>query len=119
MNREKALETIIVLALALLMASVWFGVHWLIFLSMGFLGVTIVSKRLTVGIAKVWFVFSEYLATVMNYIIMFAIFYAILCPIAFFQRLFKKNQILKASNRDTYFVKRNNLYSKKDLENPW
>lgn len=119
MNWEKSLETIIILALASLVACLWFDVSWLIYLSIGLLAISFISKKVTTLIAKVWFLFSEYLGIVMNYIIMFIIFYLFLCPLSFFQRLFGKNQILKKEDNNSHFIKRNHLYTDKDIKNPW
>ena len=119
MNREKALETIIVLALASILASLWFNVVWLIYLSLGFLAISLVSKRLTAVIGKGWFAFSYYLSVVMNYIIMFIIFYFFLFPFSFFQRLAGGNQILKKRKGESHFHQRRHLYSHKDIEKPW
>ncbi|MEN3325069.1 hypothetical protein VP395_15130 [Mariniflexile soesokkakense] len=119
MKWEKSLETIIVLALASLVASLWFSASWLIYISIGLLSISFISKKLTTLIGKGWFGFSEYLGIVMNYVIMFIIFYLFLCPLSFFQRFFGRNQILKKGEFDSHFVKRNHLYVRKDIEHPW
>ncbi|WP_308991280.1 hypothetical protein QLS71_001600 [Mariniflexile litorale] len=119
MNWEKSLETIIVLALVSLVASLWFDVNWLVYVSIGLLAMSFISKKLTIFIGKVWFAFSEYLGIVMNYITMSLIFYLFLCPISFFQRMFGANQILKKEENDSHFIKRNHLYTNKDIKNPW
>lgn len=119
MTEEKGLETIIVLALASLIAFLTFDVNWLMYLAIVFLIIAVVSKKLTLFIGKIWFGFSHYLGLVMNSIIMFLIFFLILTPLSFFQRLTGNNQILKKGNADSYFYKRNYLYTKKDIEKPW
>lgn len=119
MKREKALETIVVLALASLIASLWLDVSWLIYLSVGLLTISLIFRRLTTVIGKGWLSFSHYLGIVMNYVIMFIIFYFFLVPLAFFQRLAGGNQILKKKKGDSHFHQRNHLYSTKDIERPW
>ena len=119
MNREKSLETIVVLALASIIASLWLHISWIIYVAIGLLVVSIISKKLTTFIGKVWLSFSNYLGVVMNYVLMFVIFYLFLVPLSFFQRLAGKNQILNKRNGNSHFHKRNHLYSKKDIENPW
>ena len=71
MEREKAFETIIVLALASLIFSVWLHVEWLVYAAMTFLVIGIVSQRASKVIAKVWLGFSNYLGVVMNFVLMF------------------------------------------------
>lgn len=119
MTEEKGLETIIVLALASLVAYLTFNLNWLLYLAILILIIAIISKKLTLFIGKTWFAFSHYLGLVVNYILMFFIFCLILTPLSFFQRLTGNNQILKKNSGDSYFHKRNHLYTKKDIENPW
>lgn len=119
MSREKALETMVVLALASLIAFLWLDVSWIIYLSIGLLTISFFSKRLATMIAKGWLSFSFYLGVVMNYIIMFIIFYFFLIPLSFFQRMVGSNQILRKKKGNSHFHQRNHLYSDKDIENPW
>ena len=119
MSREKALETIIVLALASLIASILLDINWLIYVTMSLLTISIISKKLMNLIAKAWLSFSNYFGIVMNYIILFIIFYLFLCPLSFFQRLFGNNDILKKRGNHSYFISRNHQYSNKDIDNPW
>lgn len=119
MTIEKSFETIIVLALASLIAFLTFDVNWLIYLALLLLFIAVVSKKLTFIIGEIWFSFSFYLGLVMNCIIMFFIFYLILTPLSFFQKLSGNNQLLKKGSGDSYFNKRNHLYIKKDIEKPW
>lgn len=119
MNREKALETIIVLALVFLVVYLKFDTIWAIYVAVGLLALSFISKKITLVIGKVWFSFSHYLGLVMNQIIMFVIFYVVLLPLSFFQRLMGNNQILKKNKGNSYFHERNHLYTKKDIEKPW
>lgn len=120
MTLEKGLETLIVLTLAALIAYFTFNVNWLLYLAIVFLVIAIVSKKLTILVGKVWFSFSHYLGLGMNYILMFLIFYLILTPLSFFQRVTGNNELLKkGSSNDSYFHQRNHWYVKKDIEKPW
>jgi len=119
MNREKALETIIVLALVLLIVHLQFHVSWAVYLAVGLLAIAVISKKITLFIGKLWFAFSHYLGLVMNQIIMFIIFYLFLLPLSFFQRLMGNNQILKKHKDNSYFHQRHHLFTKKDIERPW
>ncbi|MBW8200449.1 SxtJ family membrane protein [Flagellimonas abyssi] len=119
MEREKAFETIIVLALASLIFSVWLHVEWLVYVAMAFLAIGVVSKRASTLIAKVWLGFSHYLGVVMNFVLMFIIFHCILIPLAGLQRLFGNNQVRKKTTETSYFHPRKHLYTGKDIDNPW
>ncbi|WMI67743.1 SxtJ family membrane protein [Mangrovimonas sp. YM274] len=119
MTKEKGQETIIVLALVCLVAFVKFEALWLIYVALSFLVISLLSKRLTIAIGALWLSFSHYFGLIMNYFIMFFIFYCILTPISFFQKLFGHNQILKKNRRGSYFHAKNHYYSNNDIEKPW
>jgi hypothetical protein len=119
MNREKALETIVILALVSLIIFLRWNIDWLIYLSIGLLILSLISKKLTALIGKSWLVFSRYLGMTMNYIILFLIFHLILIPLSLLQRLIGKNQILNKKNSNSYFHQRKHLFTKKDIEHPW
>lgn len=119
MNREKALETIIVLALALTIAFLIFNATWLLIIAIGLLIVSLLLKSVTIFIGSLWFKFSHYLGFFMNYVIMFVIFFLVLVPISFFQKLFGKNQILNNKRGNSFFVFRNHLFTKDDIQKPW
>ncbi|MBZ9630273.1 hypothetical protein LB465_05725 [Salegentibacter sp. LM13S] len=119
MKKEKAFETIIVLALAALICFLFYQKIWLIYLSVALLVIPIISVKVTLIIAQIWFGFSNYLALVMNYVLMFICFYLFLVPLSFLQRLFGGNQILKKQEGDSYFHKRNHLFTSEDINKPW
>lgn len=119
MKKEKVLETLVVLALAPLVFYVLFHTEWLIYLSMGFLITPLISLKIALAIAKIWHTFSNYLGLVMNHALLFICFYLFLVPLSFFQRLFGANQILKKEKSNSYFQKRNHVFTKEDIKNPW
>ena len=119
MTREKGIETIIVLTLVSLIAYLKFNTFWLIYLALLFLTIGLASKKLTLAIGTFWFSFSHYFGLIMNYIIMFIIFFCILTPLSFFQRLTKSNKILQKKKNNTYFNIRNHYYTNDDIEKPW
>lgn len=119
MTREKGQETIIVLTLVCLIAFIKFDAFWLIYLGLSFLVISLVSKKLTIAIGTFWFSFSHYFGLVMNYIIMFFIFFFILTPLSFFQKMVGNNQLLKKNKTKTYFQIRNHHFTNNDIEKPW
>jgi len=119
MNKAKVLETMMVLGLVALVVFLRIHKNWLIYLAIALLVLPLISMPLSTKIAKTWFAFSHYFGFVMNYILMFFIFYLILTPLAFFQKLSGKNQILKKSGSDSYFRDRNHLFTSEDIDKPW
>lgn len=119
MQRSKDLETLIVLALVPLFFYVLYDYIWLIYSSAILLVIAIFFKGLSGYISAGWNTFSEYFGFVMNAIILCIIYFAILTPLAFFQRLFGNNQLLSKKNQSTYFKQRNHSVSLSDIEKPW
>lgn len=119
MDRQKGLETIIILTLVLLIVYLKFDVTWAVYIALCLLCISIISKKMTIIVGKSWFSFSYYLGVVMNQIIMFIIFYGVLLPLSFFQRLMGSNQLLEKNKSNSYFHHRNHLFTKKDIERPW
>ena len=119
MTREKALETILVLTLASTIAGLWFDKELFFFIAVGLLASVLISESLGKLIASGWLLFAHYFGIVMNYVIMFLIFYLALCPLAFFQRVFGHNHILRKREGHSHYVTRNHLFNKKDIEKPW
>lgn len=118
MTREKALETIVVLALGAIVLSFWLEVDAALYVAVGLLSIAVISRSLTWWIGKVWLGFSHYFGMVMNTVIMFVLFYMFLFPISLFQKLFGGNQILK-KKEGSYFHKREYLFTIRDIEKPW
>lgn len=119
MKKEKAFETIIVLALVALIFFLVYNKMWILYLSVALLAIPIISVKATLVIGKIWFGFADYLGLVINFIIMFVCFYLILVPLSFLQKLFGGNQILKKQEGDSYFHKRNHLFTSEDINKPW
>lgn len=118
-EREKGLESIVALALVSLIAFLWLNINWLIYVAIGLLMIPLISKKLANIIGYIWFSFAEYLGTIMNYIIMFLVFYFVLFPVSLLQRLVGKNQILSEKGNNSYFHQRNYSFSEKDIDDPW
>ena len=118
-KKEKAFETIIILALAALVFFLIYQKNWLIYLALTILALPIISSKIAIWISNIWFTFSEYFGRVMNMIVMFICFHFFLVPLAFLQKTFGKNQILKKKEGNSYFIKRDHLFTSKDISKPW
>src|ERR1051326_3476258 len=90
-NKEKALETFLVLAGALVIAF-WISnkkIYLLLALILVLIGVA--SPWLTQKIAWVWLKFSEGLGFVMSKVILSIVFFLFLLPLSLIYKLFKKD----------------------------
>ncbi|MCR4319082.1 MAG: SxtJ family membrane protein [Candidatus Brocadiaceae bacterium] len=120
-GKEKELETIIVLALAGLVLFLIFTQKIFLLISLVLLCVSLLSKKLTSKISRLWLGFSYYIGTVNSKIILTLIFYFFLTPIALLFRLLKKNPLLlrRIKNINSYYIVRNYMPTQKDFEKIW
>ncbi len=122
-TREKELETILTLCVSL--AVLFFitkkqhAYYLTLSIVLGLIGMF--SKYLTSKISWAWLKLGEMMGAVMSKVILSAVFFLILFPIALLSRLFSKsnNLQLKKPSTDSYYFTRNHEYEAKDLENVW
>ena len=119
MKRCKDLETLIILALVPLVLYLIYKDTVFLYSSIILLVIAIFFKGLSGYISTVWYIFSEYLGLVMNTIILAVIYFLILTPLAFLQRLTRNNQILKERDEHSYFIVRNHRVTLSDIQKPW
>jgi hypothetical protein len=120
MSREKKLESILVITLGLV--ALYFLFKSALFLAAALLlgGLSLASDFLLTHITAAWSRLARLLGYINGTILLSAVYYLVLCPVAYFYRLRHPNALqLKKKNADTYFTTRNHTYTGKDLENMW
>jgi hypothetical protein len=71
-------------------------------------------------IVKGWYKIAEVLGAINGRILLSAVFFIVLFPVAAIAKLSKKNPLnLKREAKDSVFTERNHKYSAKDLEQVW
>ncbi|WAC12218.1 SxtJ family membrane protein [Dyadobacter pollutisoli] len=71
-------------------------------------------------IVKGWYKIAEILGAINGRILLSAVFFIVLFPVAAIAKLSKKNPLnLKREAKDSVFTERNHKYSAKDLEQVW
>jgi hypothetical protein len=125
MNRQKHLETILVLVLA-------FGVlYWfshikrpelakyllLTALILGLIGVFIpyLADKIHIG----WMKLAHVMGWVMSKVILTLVFFIFLVPMAFIVKAIGKTGVRLKPGGNSYYKERNFLYDKESLENVW
>ena len=75
----------------------------------------------TVGewINWIWYKIADVMGWVMSKVLLSAIFFLFLFPIALIYKLFNKDTLQLKKKQDTYWTKRSHKYAAKDLENVW
>lgn len=120
-TREKDLETMAVLAAVSLLTYLVFRNAVFVLLSLGFLLVGLVFKRVAAGISSVWLRFSEVLGAFNAKIILSLVYFAFLTPIAVMFRFFNNNHSSGVGDKTkkSYFVVKEHLFTPADLEKMW
>lgn len=120
LSREKKLESILVITLGMVVFYLLFkSIAFLVVaLAVGMLGLS--SNLLLTKITWAWNRLASFLGHLNGTILLSAVYYLVLCPIAYFYRLRHPDALqLKKKNTGTYFITRNHTYTGKDLENMW
>ena len=121
MPRVKQLETILTLALALVVVYLFTGHRWLLTASVVIGAIGLFIPSLAALIHEGWMLLAKALGFVMSKVILAAVFYLFLFPIATLARLFSKKDPLhlKRTGDASLYTIRNHSYSKDDLLHPW
>ncbi len=119
-TKEKNQETILAIVLGLLVIWFFTKIQVLLVVSLCLVIVGLFSQWVSGWITFLWLKLSHVMGYVMSRVILSAIFFLFLFPIALLSRLFKKDLMqLKKTKGTSYYHERNHQYLKDDLENPW
>jgi hypothetical protein len=127
MQRNKVLETMLAITLGLLVIfylsqrknfAPLNGTEWLLPVSVLICAIGLFSNYLSEKIHWLWMKIAHIMGSIMSKILLGAIFYLFLFPLALISRLFKKTDSLqlKKSTGNSYYTNRNFTYSPKDFE---
>ena len=119
MKREKSLETLLVLTGALILFFWIFNKKIFLSVALALVLIGAFSPYLTDKISKLWMKLSEILGNVMSKVILSAIFFVFLIPLAWIRKMLGKENLLLKKKNNSYYKNRNHTYSGKDLENMW
>ena len=131
-NKEKRIETLSVIGLALLILHLYLtskkpieeqGAYltkdYLIYVSAAFLVSGLFIKQIAHLITFLWLKLSEGMGFVMSKVLLGAVFYLFLFPFSLLYKLFNKDSLNIKAGKGSYFVERKHKYTQKDLENIW
>lgn len=119
MNREKNLETILVLCLALIVFYLIFHIKVLLTFALliGFLGVF--SDFMAAKITWLWLKIAEVMGLVVSKILLSLVFFLFLTPLAFLMKLSGKGSMKIKKEQSSMFDNCNHTYKPVDMENIW
>ena len=120
-SRKKDLQTLAVLAGAL--AVLYLGTRKPAFgvLALGVAVLGLASKRAAARLAAAWMGFAEILGRINSKVLLGAVYFLVLTPLALLLRLFYGNTVNTRADADagTYFEVQKRLFTASDLEKPW
>ena len=119
MNREKRLESMLIIAAGFIVLFFAFKLKWLLLIALTVAVLGAVSKLATQGITWLWFKIAEILGWVNSRVLLGIIFFLFLFPISLLMRLLSKMTIKMKREKVTYYSERNHTYKPEDLENVW
>jgi hypothetical protein len=119
MNKEKALETCLVITTGFLLLYFIFQVKILLFVAFitGLTGIFI--RPLALKIAWLWNKLGDMMGFLVSKMVLTIVFFIILFPIALIYRLIKRDTLMLKDKYNSYWIIRNYKYAKKDMENVW
>lgn len=127
LNREKELEVVLTICMVLLGIFLFKeGKHLpstklllTVSLFLGFIGLFL--KSVTARLAFLWMKLAELMGGVMNKVVLSALFFVVLVPMAMLARMFRKSKspIQLSRQSSSYYTERNHRYTAKDIQHPW
>ncbi|MFH1081388.1 MAG: SxtJ family membrane protein [Pseudomonadota bacterium] len=121
MDRIDTFKTIDVLALALLIAYLAFGLPWLLWIAMLLVFGNAFESRITARVAASWMKVAAVIGNFNTRIILSIMFFVILTPIALAYRLLNRDLVdhFRENRRPSYFDDVHKKYVKSDFEKLW
>ncbi|MBL7777613.1 MAG: hypothetical protein JNK66_04860 [Chitinophagales bacterium] len=127
LNREKELEVVLTICMVLLGIFLFKeGKHLpstklllTVSLFLGLIGLFL--KSVTARLAFWWMKLAELMGGVMNKVVLSALFFLLLVPMAMLARIFRKSKspIQLSRQSSSYYAERNHRYTAKDIQHPW
>ncbi|MGK0137203.1 MAG: hypothetical protein ACI9DJ_000647 [Algoriphagus sp.] len=120
MEKQNKSQIILSIVVGFLALHFIFRIDWFLYLSelVGLLG--LLSEAFARIVTNAWLKFAEILGKINGAILLTAIFFIILTPIALLMRIFKGSDELNLKKQSkTNYATRNHTYQGKDLKNIW
>jgi hypothetical protein len=93
--------------------------HIFYYIAFGVGLLSLISTAARNGILFLWGKIAQVLGWINTRVLLSAVFYLFLFPIAIISRLFSKNMLQLKKQQGSVFIERNHQYTKEDLENTW
>lgn len=115
-----AYKTIIVMTCGFIVLYFIFHSIYFLYVALGIALFSILSERLANFISSAWMKLAKLLSYIIPPIMMSILFFFILTPITWLQKLFRKNNsFLLKNNITSTFIPSNKVFNKSNFEKPW
>jgi hypothetical protein len=119
MQRNKSLETVVVIILGLV-AVYWFKKASVLLVLAFLIGAAaVVAPPAAAGIHWAWTKLSQLLGAVTGRILLTVVYILVLIPLSLLARVFGKSGLKLRPGKQSYFNARNHQFSKEDIIHPW
>jgi hypothetical protein len=118
--KKNPTESILGITVGFLILFLVFNIEWFLYLSLGIGLIGLFFPPIARWIEWGWMNVAKGLGFVNTRIILLAVFFVILLPLALLSRLFRKKDYLQLKRKESsYFKDRSHTYTADDLKNPW
>lgn len=118
--KSNPVKTMLTISIGFLVIFIITKLNWALLISLAIGLIGLFSTFLSKQIEFLWIKLAWFLGLIIPNILLSAIFYLFLFPIAVLSKIFGKNDSFKLKNNaDTVFVSSNKDFDKNSFEKPW
>lgn len=117
-SKGKVYEDILGITVGFLILYFIFKREWLLYAALSLGGLSLLSKYTARLISLAWFRLTSFIGNIVSALLLSLIFFVVLTPISVLYRFFNRNKLM-TKNDVSLFKKRDHLFQKGDLKNPW
>lgn len=118
-NHAKQLQSILLIVLGLLVCYLRYQKDILLYISLLIGAGSMLSNLFLQGVLRIWHKAGLLFGWINSRILLSAVYYIILFPVAIIFRITAKNPLHLQNTDKSLFVTLNHRYTKEDLENTW
>jgi len=121
-GKSHPIESVATITLLIILFSHYLAMERMIYLAMVLLLLGLASKKVAKVIAMLWNYLVSFIGKVSSTVILVAIYYLVMTPIALIYRLFHGNNLssnLGSVSADGYWLKLDRVYNERDLKRPF
>ena len=119
MDRNKSLETSLVLTTGFLLLYFLIKNETFIYLAFAFGMIGVFIKPLAKYIAFGWFKLADILNFIVSKIVLGLLFFVVLWPVSLLYKITNKDKLLLKRSKNSTWIQRNHVYTSLDLEKIW